>query len=97
MTLWFNCDLLYGAVWCVLLLFDDWVVCVRVLVCLFVIYCVMLYGVLFVRFFCVLFFCVWCGCVRVCGGVWLVAVDCVCACGLKINNCVCVFCVGFKM
>ena len=50
---------------------------------------------------CVLFFfpCVfvWFVCDRVSDGVWLVVVDCLCAGGLKLSKCVCVFCMGFNL
>ena len=95
---WCVCDVLYGAVWCVC-------VCCFVFVCglfkrvgffLFVVYCLILYGVLCVLFCvcCFLFVVVWFVCDRVCDGVWLVLVDWLCTCGLNINKCVCVFCVG---
>ena len=36
---------------------------------------------------------VWCVCGRVCGGVWLVVVDCLCACGHKNKQVrLCVLC-----
>ena len=42
-----------------------------------------------------------CVCVSVCDrmfdGVWRVVIDCLCACGLKINNCGCALGVGFNM
>ena len=40
---------------------------------------------------------VWFVCDWVCDDVWLVVVDCLCACGLKINMCVCVCCVGLNL
>ena len=48
-------------------------------------------------FVCRVFVFVWFVCDRMCDGVWRVAVDCLCACGLKVNNCVCACCVGFNM
>ena len=36
----------------------------------------------------------WFVCDRMCDGVWRVVVDCLCACGLKINNSVCAFWCG---
>ena len=89
------CIVLYG----VLLLLCLCVVCLNVFVCSFVAHYVMLYGMLFVLF-CVclfLFLFVWFLCDRMRDGVWRVVVDCLCACGLKTNKYVCVFCVGFKL
>ena len=60
-SLWVECDFLYGAVWCVFLLcLCLRVVCLNVCVCLFVVKCLILYGMLFVLF-CV--FCFVCDCV----------------------------------
>ena len=72
------------------------VVCLSVFVCLFVVYCVTLYGVLFVMFSVCCVVCVWFVCGRVSGGVWPVVVDCLCTCGLKMDKCVSVFCVGLN-
>ena len=66
--------------------------------CLVMVCCVTLFGMVFVLFcMCCVYVVVWFVCDRVCGGVWLVAVDCLCACGLKITMCVCGFCVGLNM
>ena len=65
--------------------------------------CVFVYGLLCdgLWYFFVIFLCIvlcLCGlCDRMCDGVWRVLVVCLCTCGLKINNCVCVFCVGLKL
>ena len=86
------CDILYRAVWCVLLLCLC-VVCLNVFVCSFVVYCVVLYGLLCVPLYvCCVFVFVLFVCDRMCDGVWRVVVDCLCACGLKINNCACAVC-----
>ena len=61
----------------------------RVCVCLFVVYSVMLFGMLCALLCrCCVYVVVWFVCDRVCDVVWLVVADCVCVCGLQKNTCV---------
>ena len=68
-------------------------------VCVFVrgLLCDAVWYVVCAGFVCCVFVFVWFVCDRMCDGVWRVGVDCLCACGLKVNNCVCACCVGFNM
>ena len=72
-TLWFKCDLLYGVVWCVLLLFDDCGgLCSRVCVFVCGLLCDVVWRVVCAVLCVLLFFCVWCvwSSVRWCMACW---------------------------
>ena len=61
----------------------------RVCVWLFVVYCVMWFGTVFVLFCrCCVYVVVCFVCDRMCDAVWLVVADCVCVSGLKKHMCV---------